>query len=224
MHPDERIRSITEFREALELPTFWAEMQRQSVELGALRSHSGHTGFGTLDGLEDEVAPSKAEPVDAPVDAEAEAARADIERRRRERARRQAAGQGRARDEGARRSSAHPSTGGRTKASAGRSVKARWGGHALAVTAVLALLGWAAWRPAEVPAVARAERPRRPRCRPRLWRPSSNLNQIRPQRLSHQRQQLSKLQQPSPPLPPTPWAPSCSLTCRPGAWSTSTGK
>ena len=33
---------------------------------------------------------------------------------------------------------------------------ARWGGHALAVTAVLALLGWAAWRPAEVPAVARA--------------------------------------------------------------------
>ena len=157
VHPDERIRSITEFREALELPTFWAEMQRQSVELGALRSHSGHTGFGTLDGLEDEVAPSKAEPVDAPVDAEAEAARADIERRRRERARRQAAGQGRARDEGARRSSAHPSTGGRTKASAGRSVKARWGGHALAVTAVLALLGWAAWRPAEVPAVARAE-------------------------------------------------------------------
>ena len=69
VHPDERIRSITEFREALELPTFWAEMQRQSVELGALRSHSGHTGFGTLDGLEDEVAPSKAEPVDAPVDA-----------------------------------------------------------------------------------------------------------------------------------------------------------
>lgn len=36
-------------------------------------------------------------------------------------------------------------------------MKARWGGHALAVTAVLALLGWAAWRPAEVPAVARAE-------------------------------------------------------------------
>ena len=35
VHPEDRIRSIAEFREALELPTFWAEMQRQSVELGA---------------------------------------------------------------------------------------------------------------------------------------------------------------------------------------------
>lgn len=40
IHPEQRFHSIAEFREALEVPTFWVEMQRQSVELGALRSHA----------------------------------------------------------------------------------------------------------------------------------------------------------------------------------------
>ncbi|MDO5624790.1 MAG: serine/threonine-protein kinase [Pseudomonadota bacterium] len=48
VHPDERIRSVAEFREALTLPTFWADMHRQSVELGALRSDTGNTGFAPL--------------------------------------------------------------------------------------------------------------------------------------------------------------------------------
>ncbi|MDO5288569.1 MAG: serine/threonine-protein kinase [Pseudomonadota bacterium] len=53
VHPDERIRSVAEFREALALPTFWADMQRQSVELGALRSQSGvSSSFAPLPGDE----------------------------------------------------------------------------------------------------------------------------------------------------------------------------
>ena len=67
VHPEDRIRSIAEFREALELPTFWAEMQRQSVELGALRSHSGTTGFGALAELgDDDAAPSDLGPATLP--------------------------------------------------------------------------------------------------------------------------------------------------------------
>lgn len=48
VHPNERIRSVAEFREALVLPTFWVEMQKQSVELGALRRHAGGTDFSPL--------------------------------------------------------------------------------------------------------------------------------------------------------------------------------
>ena len=67
VHPEDRIRGIAEFREALELPTFWAEMQRQSVELGALRSHSGTTGFGALAELgDDDAAPSDLGPATLP--------------------------------------------------------------------------------------------------------------------------------------------------------------
>ena len=150
VHPEDRIRSIAEFREALELPTFWAEMQRQSVELGALRSHSGTTGFGALAELgDDDAAPSDLGPATLPPPEERAMPAAAPRRPRPDAAQR-------ARKPAERPQPPAPATRSGTPPApraAGAAARARprdartLAGGVLAVASVLVLLGLAAWRP-----------------------------------------------------------------------------
>ena len=150
VHPEDRIRSIAEFREALELPTFWAEMQRQSVELGALRSHSGTTGFGALAELgDDDAAPSDLGPATLPPPEERAPPGAAPRRPRPDTAERARTPVARARPPAAAaRSSTPPAPRAAGAAARARPRDARTlAGGVLAVASVLVLLGLAAWRP-----------------------------------------------------------------------------
>ena len=150
VHPEDRIRSIAEFREALELPTFWAEMQRQSVELGALRSHSGTTGFGALAELgDDDAAPSDLGPATLPPPEERTMPAAAPRRPRPDAAERARTPAERPRPPAAAARSSTPPA----PRAAGAAARAKprdastLAGGVLAVASVLVLLGLAAWRP-----------------------------------------------------------------------------
>ena len=150
VHPEDRIRSIAEFREALELPTFWAEMQRQSVELGALRSHSGTTGFGALAELgDDDAAPSDLGPATLPPPEERAMPAAAPRRPRPDAAERARTPAERPRPPApATRSGTPPAPHAAGAAARARPRDARTlAGGVLAVASVLVLLGLAAWRP-----------------------------------------------------------------------------
>lgn len=150
VHPEDRIRSIAEFREALELPTFWAEMQRQSVELGALRSHSGTTGFGALAELgDDDAAPSDLGPATLPPPEERAMPAAAPRRPRPDAAERARTPTERPRPPApATRSGTPPAPHAAGAAARARPRDARTlAGGVLAVASVLVLLGLAAWRP-----------------------------------------------------------------------------
>ena len=150
VHPEDRIRSIAEFREALELPTFWAEMQRQSVELGALRSHSGTTGFGALAELgDDDAAPSDLGPASPPPPEERAMPAAAPRRPRPDAAERARTPAERPRPPApATRSGTPPAPHAAGAAARARPRDARTlAGGVLAVASVLVLLGLAAWRP-----------------------------------------------------------------------------
>ncbi|NZA01061.1 hypothetical protein H0I39_03485 [Ottowia beijingensis] len=214
MHPEDRIRSIAEFREALELPTFWAEMQRQSVELGALRSHSGTTGFGALAELgDDDAAPSDLGPATLPPPEERAMPAAAPRRPRPDAAERARTPAERPRPPApATRSGTPPAPHAAGAAARARPRDARTlAGGVLAVASVLVLLGLAAWRPGSDAPVPPPPRP--PRRRPALRRrPRRRPLPRPPQRLRPRR-----------PLP-TPSARTCASTSRPGAWCTSTGR
>ena len=150
VHPEDRIRGIAEFREALELPTFWAEMQRQSVELGALRSHSGTTGFGALAELgDDDAAPSDLGPATPPPPEERAMPAAAPRRPRPDAAERARTPAERPRPPApATRSGTPPAPHAAGAAARARPRDARTlAGGVLAVASVLVLLGLAAWRP-----------------------------------------------------------------------------